>query len=220
MRFSILFFTTSLAFAQLETNTVTVNASRNVSGVPDQVVLGIVLRTDASATLSQVVARLEGTGVTAADLVYLSTRQNSAGDSPSLNWSFGLVVPFSRMKDTTATLAQLRGKLGLFHDEPMLVFSPIRDRWSDDAQIQACPLTTLVSDARRQAEGLASAAGMRLGGILSLSDQTDDFIGQIGVAGGGFPPYGKVNDLDDLRAHVSPTPRRPCLMQVQFRLLP
>jgi hypothetical protein len=220
MRFSILFFTTSLAFAQLETNTVTVNALRNVSGVPDQVVLGIVLRTDASATLREVVARLEVTGVTPADLVYLSVPQNSAGDSPSLNWSFGLVVPFSRMKDTTATLAQLKGKLGLFHDEPMLVFSPIRDRWSDDAQIQACPLTTLVSDARRQAEGMASAAGMRLGGIVSLSDQTGLPVTQFISPGGGFPPYGNVNGFDDLRAHVVPTARRDCFMQVQFRLLP
>ena len=94
MRFTILFLTAGLAFAQLETNTVTVNASRDVSGVSDQVVLGIVLRTDASATLSDVVKRLEGTGATAADLVYLSIRQDFPANSPSLNRSFGLVSLF------------------------------------------------------------------------------------------------------------------------------
>ena len=124
------------------------------------------------------------------------------------------------MKDTTATLAQLKGKLGLFHDEPMLVFSPIRDRWSDDAQVQACPLTTLVSDARRQAESLASAAGMRLGGIVSLSDETDLSVTQFASPAGGLPPGFKVGDFDDLRFRVVPTARRPCLMVVQFRLLP
>jgi hypothetical protein len=81
-------------------------------------------------------------------------------------------------------------------------------------------LTTLVSDARRQAEALASAAGMRLGGIVTLSDQTGDFGGMIGIPSANAPPYFKVGDFDDLRAHVSPAPRRPCVMAVQFRLLP
>src|SRR5437763_1408836 len=110
MRFAILFLTTGLAFAQLDTNTVTVNASRNVSVAPDQVVFGIVLYTDAAATLGDVVARLEGTDVTPASFVYVSNGGSRGDDLTSLRWSFGLAVPFSKMKNTTTTLARLKNQ--------------------------------------------------------------------------------------------------------------
>src|SRR5947207_15929905 len=107
MRFTILFLASGLAFAQLETNTLTIAASRNVSAVADQVVYDVSLTTDVSATLDDAIGQLAGTGITAADFSYVL----SGGDpGRSVTWSFELVTPFSKMKATSTALAALKQK--------------------------------------------------------------------------------------------------------------
>src|SRR6266851_140131 len=101
MRFTILFLTCGLAFAQLETNTVTITASRNVSVVADQVVYRLSLTTDVSATLDDVVGQLGGAGITAANLSHVWGRGDPVR---SVEWSLELVTPFSKMKETVAAL--------------------------------------------------------------------------------------------------------------------
>lgn len=221
MRLTILFFAGGLAFAQSDTNTLTITASRNVSAVPDQVVFDVSLNTGLSATLDEVVRQLADTGIMAASL----TSVFSFGDS--VDWSFELVTQFSKMKDAVAGLSRLKSKLG-----PGLAFSVATQRTSSDAQSQACPLTSLVSDARREAERIASAAGVRLGGIVGLSDRSDiavpTAVSRIGDFSSlatiydpftGIPNLYSGYDLSRFLLVPAPAPPSDCSMVVQFRLL-
>jgi hypothetical protein len=225
MRFAILFLTCGLAFAQLETNTLTITASRNVSVVPDQVLYGVSLTTDLSATLDDAIAQLAGTGITAANFTYVT----SSGDSAkSVDWAFELVVPFSKMKDTVAALSGLRTKLGVRNTSRALTFSAVTERTSSDAQSQGCPLTSLVNDARREAERIAAAAGVRLGGIVGLSDGSGSNIPTAANRIGGsvaafYPAFGvPVGGFGLISFLPGPVTARPsgCALMVQFRLLP
>jgi hypothetical protein len=109
-------------------------------------------------------------------------------------------------------------------------------RYSADAQAaQACPYPALVSDARRQADAMASAAGMKAGPIVSVSDggpsdiavptalaRTGDFsISPIFIydAYSGLPPSGSgVFGLVGFPYPLS-APPPACLLTVQFKLL-
>src|SRR5258707_591751 len=105
MRFTMLFLASGLAFAQLESNTLTITASRNVNVVADQVLFNVSLATNVSATLDDVIGQLAGTGITAADFSYVLSIFDPAS---SVIWSFNLVTPFSKMKATATALAALR----------------------------------------------------------------------------------------------------------------
>src|SRR5215212_4341605 len=130
MRLTILFLACGLAFGQLETNTLTITASRNVSVVPDEVVYHVSLIAAVSATLSDVVGQVAGTGITATNFSYVTSMVNPEA---SVWWAFQLVTPFSNMKDTVAGLSRLKEKLG-----SGLAFSVQTQRTSQDAQTQAC----------------------------------------------------------------------------------
>ena len=82
MRLILLLAAAATAFAQADTNTITITASRNITVPADQVVYSVTLQTDASVSLSDVVGRLAGTGITASDLSYVN------GSGTSLVWSF------------------------------------------------------------------------------------------------------------------------------------
>ena len=60
------------AFAQLDSDTVTITVSRQITYKPDQFVLNISAIAPVSLVLDDVVAGLEGTGITAAQFVNVS----------------------------------------------------------------------------------------------------------------------------------------------------
>ena len=171
MRLILLLAAAAAAFAQTDTNTITVAASRTVTAAPDQVVFGVTVRTGAGAALSDVVAQLPGTGITAADLSYVSDG-GLAGQNPQVNWGFQLVVPLSKMKDITAVLSGLERQPGA----PKGAASPISysvqsAQASPDAQSRACDWSALVNDARLEAGRMAFAAGVQVGQIVGISDR-------------------------------------------------
>jgi hypothetical protein len=188
---------------------------------PDQVVYDVTLSADVSATLSDVAGQLTSIGITAANLSYVSS------DGRSVDWSFEQSAPFSKMKDTLAGLSRLKEKLGA-----AFAFGVVGARTSPDAQLQACPLTSLVSDARNEAARIAAAAGVRLGGIVGLSDGSDIGIPTSAQRIGYFfgtslpvvmdPTTG--NPVIGLIGSILPGPvpisSGPCSLVVQFRLLP
>jgi uncharacterized protein YggE len=221
MRLAIFFAVTGLAFAQPDNNTLTITASRNVNVVPDQVALQVRLRAETSAALSDVLAQMAGSGITAANLTYVSTHGNLGDNRAEIDWSFELVVPFSGMKDSIATLAALTRKLGLRNGSPVMTVSVTDSRISDEAQSQACPLTALVSDARRQAEQIASATGVRVGAIVGLSDGAGNAGVEVVVA--DFPAVSFLaydSPFGATLARGYPMAPNRCSMIVQFRLIP
>src|SRR5690348_3265401 len=100
------------AAAELETNTVTVTAGRAVSQPPDQVWLYVSLLARPDTGLEDIVAQLKGTGITAADLNYVTT---ASGDY--LQWTFTPSVGFDKLAATIAALTQAQATLGNIADK-------------------------------------------------------------------------------------------------------
>jgi uncharacterized protein YggE len=207
------------AIAQTDTNTITITASRNVSVAPDQVVYTVSATTDSSAGLTDAVALVAEAGITTADLSYTS------GYGTTVIWEFQHAVPFSSMKDTSLTLAKLVRQSAIPNGVPSISYSVASVHTSQAAQSQACQLSALVSDARREAERLAAAVGVHVGAIVGLSDQPET-VGIPTVISGIFDAnlsvtwVGIPNSFLRVGTFISPPQQTSCSMVVQFRLLP
>jgi len=153
----------SMAFAQLDTNSVTVTASRTLPSPPDQVIFGVFVTSDLTKSLADVVNAVSSVGIVQANF---STLTQVTNPQLGLQWGFGLVVPFAKLKDTAAALATLAQSITQNNSGLTLSFSVAGTQTS---QIPACPIAGLISDAGMQAQNLASGAGRSLGGILAMS---------------------------------------------------
>jgi hypothetical protein len=160
----------SLLFAQLDSNTVTVTASRQIYPAPDEVLFGLTLTSGTQTNLDDVTSALRAAGVSAAQFSGLST---SYGDfaANSLQWGFTLTAPLSNLKDTSALLTAAQKAIGVKGSGLSLSFN-IQGAQASEKQRSAvqCSQADLIADAQAQAKMLAVAAGMSLGSILSLSD--------------------------------------------------
>jgi Protein of unknown function (DUF541) len=154
----------SACLAQLEDNTVTVTVSRNVTVQPDQAVLNITVTSPTDADLADVLGAFQGIGLTADDLTYVDTRYDYTGTY--LEWQFSKAVAFSDLKMALAAVAAAQKQQNSFG---LTYF--VQSQVSQAAQ-QApalCPIPTLFADAQAQAQQIASAAGVRAGAVVSIS---------------------------------------------------
>ena len=173
----------TLAFGQLDSNSVTVTASRSGSNPqPDQIFFGIFVDTGFDSSFTDVVALLQSAGITAANFSNVSTVQiypqvvtgmnRSPADlqpRPMLEWAFGLPVPMARMKDTVSQLNTLQQSIAK-NGGAMMSFQVQGTQVSPQLQqSQSCSVSDLLTDARAQAQKLADASAMNLGVILAMS---------------------------------------------------
>jgi len=171
----MLMLSLSVAFAQLDSNSITVTASRgNSSGLPDQAVFGVVVTSGIDTSLDDVIALLQGTGVSAANLQALNEYTIASGPSgqpmETLNWRFSFIAPLTKNKDTIAMLTSLQPTIAKkTHGVTMSFY--IQGTQSS-VQPQTCSLSDLLTDARTQAQKLADGAGVSVGNILALSSPT------------------------------------------------
>lgn len=147
------------AFAQAQPNVVSITASRQLNVQPDQVNVSITVVTDSDQTIDAALALLQGTNLTAADLSSVSTTYGTGG-TPQLQWVFSRTLSIS---DMTGLIAAV--KLG--PNVSVLVSSAGTSAAATAAQ--QCPYPALINDARAQAAKLASAAGVTVGQIVSIS---------------------------------------------------
>ncbi|HLJ44965.1 MAG TPA: SIMPL domain-containing protein [Bryobacteraceae bacterium] len=179
----VFLLSTSLAFAQLDSNSVTVTASRTVVLQPDEVIFAVYVGAPLSATLDDVVSALSGSGITAANFAGLTTPQFSFVPSQpqtTLQWAFALTAPFAKMKDTISTLNALQKSIGQNDSGLTLQFQIQGAQVSQQlAQMQNCPQADLIADARNQAAKLAAAAGLSIGNILAISAGTSSTVGNV-----------------------------------------
>lgn len=170
------FVSVSVAFGQIDSNTITVTASRNTNLQPDQVVFSVDVISGADASMDDVIAALAGSGITAANFVRLIPLQQQFALQTlqlSLDWNFTLPVPWSKMKDTIAMLTALQKSIAQKNSGLTLTFSVQGAQVSQQlAQSQTCSVSDLLADARKQAQKLADAAGLFLGGVLAMSGST------------------------------------------------
>lgn len=155
----------SLAFGQLDSNSLTILASRTMDLQPDQVVFSVSLTAPMEANLDDVLAALQGSGITADNLDDVNTAQRL------LQWTFTLPVPISKIKNTIATFTSLQQSIGRRGPAFALRFS-VQDMQvsSELRQSQPCSISDLMADARAQAQKLVTTAGLFLGPVVALSD--------------------------------------------------
>jgi uncharacterized protein YggE len=166
--------------AQLANNTVTVTASQSSTAQPDEAVFSVTVGSRVDKSLDDVVAAVSGLGITAANLVQITSPfpANSSpvplptnAPAPSLGWTFQLAVPFSKTKDTTAALAVLQKSISQDNSGLSLSFFLWGTRVSGQ-QTSYCNLEDLVAQARAQAQQAARAAGLSAGAIVGLTSAT------------------------------------------------
>jgi len=181
----------SLAFGQIDSNAVTVTASRNASLQPDTVLFGVTVTSGFNTGLDDVIAALAGSGITAANFSSLSSPQVIPGFSPGtgiitlpptvqpmLQWNFTLPVPLSKLKDTSTTLTNIQQGFAKKNAGLTMSFSVQGTQVSQQLQqSQPCVVSDLLADAHAQAQKLADAAGLTLGQILALSSSTSSTTG-------------------------------------------
>ena len=156
------------------------------------------------SSLDDVIAALQGSGITAANFQGLSSfvayGTGAAPPAQALDWSFQLVAPLAKVKDTITTLSSLQPKLAAQNNGLSLSFS-IQGTQSS-AQPAACSLTALLANARTQAQNLANGAGLSVGNILAMSSSTAG-VSAVGLAG----------------ALLGVSSSSPCILTVRFALL-
>lgn len=104
----------SLLFGQLDSNTVTVTASRSMNVQPDQALFAVYVTTGLTASLNDVLAAVKGAaspaltfqGGTSAAAAQLCS--GGSQQQPIEQWAFGLPVPFAQMKATVTALTSLQ----------------------------------------------------------------------------------------------------------------
>jgi hypothetical protein len=104
----------SLAFGQVDSNSITVTSSRSAtSSTPDQAIYGVHVSSGLNTSLDDVVAALQGFPITAANLVALNQYSVFTGvtQTQMLDWWFTFTGPFAKTKDTIATLAGLQANI-------------------------------------------------------------------------------------------------------------
>ena len=174
---SALVLSSSLAFGQVDSNSITVTASRgNSSGPPDLAVFSVQVNSGLDTSLDDVIAALQGSGISAANLQNVYTLLISANSARApqqiemLAWSFTLTAPFPKNKDTITMLTIVQQTIAKKNNGQAMFFS-IQGTQSS-VQPQACSLADLLADARTQAQKLADGAGVSVGNILAMSSPT------------------------------------------------
>jgi uncharacterized protein YggE len=164
-------FSPVLLLAQSPSNSVTVTASQNVSQQPDQAVFGVSVTAGVDKSLDDIVSALAGSGITAASLVGITTPvalvQVGAQPQPMLQWTFRLVVPLSKVKDTTSTLSALQQSVA--KADLTLSFGVQGTQVSSQAAPN-CNFGDLITQARNQAQKVAGAGGLSAGAIIGLTN--------------------------------------------------
>lgn len=216
--FTFLIFA-SLVFAQLDSNSVTVTASRNASLQPDQVVFAVTVISGMDVALNDIVAALQSSGITLSNFVGVSNTGSliltpgPPSPQPMLGWVFGLPVPISKVKDTAAMLSSLQQSIGKDGVALTLSFSVQGTQVSAPLQqSQACSMSDLISDARAQAQKLAAAAGMTAGNVLAMSSGIATVTAGSGVYIG--IPVGNFFSSSSLSYPIA----LPCAATVKFAL--
>jgi len=171
--------------------------------------------------LDDVLGELKSVGVTAANLTeplngVFSIALPAPGNPPPVVWGFTLPVPMTGLNGTLAALAALPQNLSV-------TYAIQGTQVSTGLQAaNPCPYPALLSDAQRQAQALAQAAGGMVGPIVAISDQpasgaapsavelAGDFSAILNFTGG----LGYSNTVNSQMASPPPT----CSLTVQFKL--
>jgi len=206
----------SLAFGQLETDTITIQASRFVYPAPDKVSFYITVSADPTSSLDQIVAALLGLGITASNL---SSMYGGNDNRASLQWSFTLPTPLTKISATIASLVTLQQSMVKNNSGLSLTFQFQGAYVSPQAyQSQSCPTKDLVADAQTQAQKVVAAAGFAVGPIIAISDGSSSAaaVPTFAFRAGNFSTGTLYNTAAGFSPYAIPS---ACSIEVKFKLL-
>jgi hypothetical protein len=170
-----------IAFAQLDSNSITVSASNNVALQPDQAIFSVTVTSPQSTGLDDILAAVAGSGITIANLTGVTTAAtlsvygsgSTNAPPPMLAWTFSLLGPLANTKATVASLTTLQQSIATANNGLTLSFGIVGTQVSPQlAQSQTCSFPNLIANATTQAQSLAAAGGLALGSILAISSST------------------------------------------------
>ena len=201
----------SVAFAQVDSNSITVTASRNAipASQPDQAIFSLHVISGLDTTLDDVLAALPGSGITIAYFQGLNSSYltSSPGtQTPTIDWLFQFAVPLTKTKDTVTLLTGLQQAMAKTKSGLSMTFYIQGTQTSVPPQ-QGCSLSDLLTDARSQAQKLADGAGLGVGNILAISSPA-------GSAALGFAQTPTLGS-----ATTPPGAPSSCSLTVKFSLL-
>ena len=201
-----------MAFAQLDSNSITVSASNNVTLQPDQALFSVTVTSPLTTGLDDVLTALAGSGITAANFSGVATQDLylSSSQMPRLvlEWLFSVTAPLTNTQATVASLTTLQQNIAKANNGLALSFSIAGTQVSQQlAQSQTCSLSSLITSATTQAQALAAAAGLQLGAILALSSCTSSALSSSQIVASG--PY--------VSTVLNGTPP-PCAVTVKFNV--
>jgi hypothetical protein len=203
---SVLFFViSSIALGQLDSNSVTVTASRNAPLQPDQAFFIVSINSNLNATLNDVLAAVQPAGLTFTNfsglgsaVVFTQVGNRSQSQVQSV-WNFTLLTPLAGIKSTLAVLSALQKSAPMANNVLSVTYSLQGTQVSPQLQqSQVCDVAGLINDARLNAQDLAASGGRVLGGMLALASSS--------VTAVSAPLY-------------ATPPSDPCTATVEFALL-
>jgi hypothetical protein len=146
--------------AQLESDFLTVAATRSIGLQPDQAVITISVPSGLDGSLEEILGIVADAGITEADFSDVTVMNEWFRSTLRLRWDFNLSVPIAQLQDT---ISSLRG-LGLTYALRGVQVS------QEKRASEQCPRADLIADATAQARKMALAAAVSLGPILSVAD--------------------------------------------------
>lgn len=201
--------------AQLDPNTITVTASRTLTGTVNQAVLQITVNAPQDATLEQISAVLQQAGLGSLTFTGAGTRFGVSnplfGNALTLRWTFRATVALAALPQAVAsTLALKQPGWPLSVDISSIT----------NSDTPPCPYAALIADARAQAQKLAALAGLSVGNILGLSDTPRGDFASLGIP----TPIAafRLGDFVSTAAFATftlPSPPSTCSLGVKFALL-
>ncbi len=167
-----------LAQPAIESKSITLTVTKTVALQTADVQVSVNILGDLDTTLEQVLAAVKDVGLTGQDLAGLGTTpMGPRPDQFRLNYSFRLVVPFARMKQTLEALDRLRRTIDTNLELQYYTLAVAASAAAFEEARQRA-LTDLIQEAQRKAQSLADAARLKLGPINAVSDSS---------ASGGYP---------------------------------
>jgi len=120
-----------------------------------------------------VIAALAGSGISIANFNGIDSTLLSVGTGllqRTIDWSFTLPVPISQLKATAASLTSLQQSIANKNGGLTISFRVSGTQAAPQLlKSQTCSISDLMSDARAQAQKLATATGFNLGYVMSMS---------------------------------------------------
>jgi hypothetical protein len=178
----LLIVTAGLMFAQLDSDTITITATGQTPVLqPAELNVSLGVYAVRELGLEDVLKALAGVAVSERNLIGVSESRfigvcipSGNNCSPTKSWNFAFTTPLTKLNETMRALASI--------DAARQPGISIYYSFSSDAAAAAtdCAYPTLISQAQRQAQNIAAAAGVRVGGIVAMSDGTG------GSQAGGF----------------------------------